>query len=134
MIDGIAHFHETVEVQGRQVDVGMAELMPVLWGMGLVTVNCCQGGPETPFRWAWVQFPSLADGVRFLEGTGYLGNWRYADDVHLYLSYPMINQAGPSPMVLINPDLLADVSKSWVEGTAKVPKEENKDKDNTEAI
>ena len=113
----IDHFHPRVSVQRRMVDEDMAELMDAVWGFGLQTVDCCQGGPESPFYWAWVHFAQLSEGVRFLEGTGYLGNWKYADQVHLYLAHPLLPQAGPSAMVLIDPALLPEVTKNWVAGT-----------------
>lgn len=128
----IDHFHSRVDVQGRMVDEGMAELMTALWGFGLQTVDCCQGGPESPFNWAWVQFTDLAQGVRFLEGTGFLGGWLYADYVHLYLTPPLLPQVGPSPMVLIEPNFLQEISKNWAAGTVKPPEEEKKDKGNAE--
>ena len=123
----VDHFHQQVEVQGRMVDEGMASLMEAVWGFGLQTVDCCQGGPETLFRWAWIQFPTLADGVRFLEGTGYLGDWLYADNVHIYLTPPLLPQAGPSPMVLIEPVYyLEDITKKWMAGAVRPENEEGK--------
>lgn len=113
------HFHPRVKVDGRSVDEGMAELMKAVWSFELRTVNCCQGGPESPLVWAWVQFWDLNDGVKFIEGTCYLAGWRYADEVHLYLTAPILPQAGPSPMVLMNPALLPEITELWKQGTAK---------------
>lgn len=126
-VDQDYHFHPRVNISGRQIDEKIAELIKSLWGFGIRTVNCCQGGPESPFVWAWIQFAEIADGVKFLEGTGFLAGWIYRDDVHMYLAPPILPQVGPSPMVLINPELLPEITKLWVEGTANNPKEKNKE-------
>jgi hypothetical protein len=120
------HLHPRVKIDGRAVDEQMADLMRKVWGFEIRTVNCCQGGPDTPFRWAWIQFWDLADGVKFLEATGYLAGWTYADDIHLYLTAPILAQAGPSPMVVFNHALLPGITKLWSDGTAKKPEAENK--------
>jgi hypothetical protein len=116
------HCHTRKDVNGRSVDEGMADLMQVIWDYGLRTVHSCQGGPERPsFTWAWIQFWELSDGMKFLEGTAYLGNWCYADDLHLYLTAPILAQSPPSPVVMMNCALLPDITKLWAEGTAKIP-------------
>ena len=120
------HFHNRVDVDGRLVDEKMADLIRAVWAFGLRTISCCQGGPEKPFSWAWIQFWDLPDGVKFLEGTGYLANWIYGDDIHMYLTTPVLKQAPPSPMILINYHLLPEVTKLWVEGTAKIPVPDSK--------
>lgn len=106
------------------IDEKIADLITALWKFGLQTVDCCQGGTESVFEWAWIQFKDIPDGVRFLEGTGYLGDWRYADGVHLYLAPPLIPRTGPSSVVLMNYKLLPEITSSWVEGTVKPPQEE----------
>jgi hypothetical protein len=120
------HFHPRVKVDNRLVDENIAELMRVVWAYGIRTVNCCQGGPESSFVWAWIQFFELADGMKFLEGTAYLAGWKYGDVLHMYLTPPIIPQVGPSPMVLLNPALLPEITKLWTDGTAKKPEAENK--------
>jgi hypothetical protein len=120
------HFHSRIKVDGRLVDEAMADLMKAVWSFGLRTIDCCQGDPEKPFPWAWIQFWDLPDGIKFLEGTAYLGNWRYGNDVCMYLTEPVVVQAPPSPMILISPYLLPEVTKRWIEGTAKVPDPDSK--------
>jgi hypothetical protein len=112
------HFHPRTDVDGRSVDKGMADLMRVVWEYGIRTVSCCQGGPESPFGWAWIQFWELPEAMKFLEATAYLANYTYGDDLHLYLTPPILPQAGPSPMVLMNHELLPQITKIWSEGTA----------------
>jgi hypothetical protein len=121
------HPHSRVKVDDCLIDEGMAELMRSVWGFGIRTKRCCQGGPETPFLWSWIQFWDIADGIRFLEGTGYLAGWTYADDIHLYLTPPILPQAGPSPMVVFKHSLLPSITKLWSDGTAKKPEGENKE-------
>lgn len=121
------HFHPRVKVDGRDIDEKMADLVKALWGFELRTVDCCQGGPESPFGWAWIQFWELADGLKFLEATAYLTGWAYADDLHLYLTPPILPQAGPSPMVVFKSERVPDITKLWIEGTAKLPEDENKE-------
>lgn len=121
------HCHPRVKVDGLLVDEEMSELIRLVWEYGIRTVSCCQGGPNTPLVWAWIHFPEMVDGIKFIEGTCYLGNWRFADEIHMYLTHPVLPQAGPSPMVLINPVLLPEITKLWVDGTAKKPEKENKE-------
>jgi len=121
------HFHSQVTIDGRMVDEGMADLMQAVWGYGIRTVECCQGGTEKVLTWAWVQFWDIPDAVKFLEGTGYLSDWQYTDAVHMYLTPPLLLQAGPSPLVRINYSLLPEITKLWVEGTAKPPAPVNKE-------
>jgi hypothetical protein len=120
------HFHSRVKVDGRSVDEKMAVLMKTVWDYGIRTVECCQGGPESPFYWSWVQFWNVADGLKFLEATAYLTNYTHADNLHMYLTPAILPQAGPSPMVLFKPELLEQISQLWAEGTAKKPEEKKK--------
>lgn len=122
----LSHFHPRIEVDGRLVDEKMADLMKTVWNYGIKTVNCCQGGPETPFNWAWIQFWDIPDGLKFLEATSFLSGYVYAYNLHMYLTPAILPQAGPSPMVLLKPELLEQVTKLWVEGTAKKPEAEVK--------
>lgn len=119
------HFHPRVEVDGQMVDENIATLIKTVWDFGIRTVNCCQGGPESPFVWAWIQFYDVADGLKFLEGTGYLAGWTFGDNTHMYLTPPILPQAGPSPVVVMNPEKLSEITKLWVDGTAKNPQSGN---------
>lgn len=121
------HFHPRVKVEGRSVDEKMAELMKIVWDYGIRTVECCQGGPESPFNWAWIQFWEIRDGLKFLEATAYLTKYIYADSLCMYLAPAILPQAGPSPMVLLKPELLEQVTRLWSEGTAKKPEAEVKE-------
>lgn len=121
------HNHPQVQVDNRSVDEGMADLMRIVWDYGLRTVNCCQGGPEKMFTWAWIQFGDIADGIKFLEATGFLTGWKFADDIHMYLTPPILPQTPATSVVLINYVLLPEITKLWEEGTAKPPAPETKE-------
>lgn len=125
-MDSDSHFHPRIDVDGRMVDEGIADLMRTIWGFGLRTMNCCQGGPDYPLTHAWIQFWDLEDGVKFLEATGYLSEWSYGDDVRMYLTKPVLPQAPSSPVVMMNYLLLPQITNQWKEGTAKPPESAEK--------
>jgi hypothetical protein len=65
--------HATVEMrppraaQAVPIDVGLAELIALLWAHGLPTVECCQDDVEMTPGHGFVTFKSVASAVRFVR-------------------------------------------------------------------
>lgn len=57
-------FHRQIEVNGIQVDEGLAELLGLAWKRGIKTTNSCQ--ENTPGI-AWIEFETTGDAARFLD-------------------------------------------------------------------
>lgn len=79
--------HRQINVNGIDVDEGLAVLLESLWEAGIETQYSCQGDPGS----AMIVFPTVTDGLRFVQETlavtGYYGC--YAGRLTMQISPPL---------------------------------------------
>jgi hypothetical protein len=75
-LDADAHQHPQVECsRGGGVDEQLLGLLESVWKCGIDTQYSCQGEPGEHEIPAMILFPTVPDGVAFLEETMRLMNW-----------------------------------------------------------
>ena len=119
--------HAQVELDGIEVDEGMAPLLGALWSLGLETQYSCQGhidyylarkGP-LPYARSQIVFEDIDQGYRFVTKTlELLGHSAFRDGgIELDTMEPVDTQTF-RVAVWFSPDLLTEISELWI-GFAK---------------
>lgn len=85
--------HVQVNVQGINVDEGLADLLKMLWDAGIWTQYSCQGGPSP----AMILFPTVTDGLRFVQETlAVTGTYGcYTGQLSMHIAGPIPGVPGP---------------------------------------
>lgn len=108
--------HMQVNLAGIDVDEGLANLLEGLWEAGISTQFSCQGNPGV----AMILFPTVTDGLRFVEetlaATGTYGC--YAGRLSMHISHPWPASDGPSRFVVEWPPAFTPVWEAAWNGEA----------------
>jgi hypothetical protein len=94
---GFVKTHRQVEVDGIEVDEGMADMLRAVWKSGINTQFSCQGNEgATDAYGGMIVFPTVTDAVAFmsttLDMTGYSGC--YSPRLIMEMAAPVIFRAG----------------------------------------
>lgn len=89
--------HKQVEVDGINVDEGLADLLMLLWQRDIATQFSCQGGGPDPDIDAMIVFSSVEYAVAFMRGTfDVTGYWNcYTDRMTFTMANPHDLFGGP---------------------------------------
>lgn len=79
--------HRQVNVNGIDVDEGLATLLEYVWEAGIQTQFSCQGDPGL----AMILFPTITDGLRFVQETFAVTGYYtcYTDRLTMHIAGPV---------------------------------------------
>lgn len=90
--------HKQVNLAGIDVDEGLVNILENVWEAGISTQFSCQGDPGV----AMILFPTVTDGLRFVEETlAVTGTYGcYTGRLSMRIAGPMPRTDGPSRFVV----------------------------------
>jgi len=122
--------HPQVDVEGIEVDEGMADLLLALWKLGLDTQFSCQGHldkfvPYSSFGHdyaAQIVFSDIDQAVKFLKKSAELMGYQGLNEGNFVLhSMTPFEDGVPRAAVTFPPAILEDLTERWVAFELTVP-------------
>ena len=103
--------HPQIEIDGTEVDTGLAVLLTLVWKHGLNTRESCEGDAEHP---AYIVFPELKDAGEFLLQSAHLTHYLMGDNLAMTIQHPAQDiTTPPEGKVTWLPELTHVLQRAW---------------------